>query len=325
MKIRRFLFGLLGLTLAYTLVASPAQEKGSVQKAAPRPSFISIGTASAAGAYYPIGVAMANIWNKNIQGIKFNAQETGGGVANMNMLQNSEIEVGIANENIAYDAMKGNAPFKQPIKVQGGWVLNDSMAILVTLKKSGIKKVADLRGKKVAIGAPGSSANIFGKLILKAEGIEENQFTPTFLGWQESADALSDGFVDAALMVGGQPFPAITSLALRTPVAILQFDTNKFRKLSTYPYSGGKIPASMYKSDEDGDAIVIRSIVYLSPKLPEDLVYEMVKAIFNNISTLAQAHPSGNQTRLLSKKEADEISLEIHPGVIRYAKEVGKW
>ncbi|MCX7786143.1 MAG: TAXI family TRAP transporter solute-binding subunit [Spirochaetes bacterium] len=325
MKLQKLFLVLMVFAITFGLNASPSQEKSGSQKAAPRPNFISIGTASAAGAYYPLGVAMANIWNKNIQGIKFNAQETGGGVANMNMLHNNEIEVGIANENIAYDAMKGNPPFKQQIKVQGGWVLNDSMAVLVALKKSGIKKVSDLRGKKVAIGAPGSSANVFGKLILKAEGIEENQFTPTFLGWQESADALSDGFVDAALMVGGQPFPAITSLALRTPVTILQFDTEKFRKLSTYPYTGGKIPAAMYKSDEDGDAVVIRSIVYLSPKLPEDLVYEMVKTIFANIPALAQAHPSGNQTRLLSKKEADEISLEIHPGVIRYAKEVGKW
>jgi TRAP transporter TAXI family solute receptor len=111
------------------------------------PSFVSIGTASPAGAYYPLGVAMADLWNRNIEGIRFSAQETGGGVANINMLAGGEIELGIANENIAWDAAQGNEPFGSPIEVAGGWTMNASYALIVTRADSGLQSVADLAGK----------------------------------------------------------------------------------------------------------------------------------------------------------------------------------
>lgn len=316
---------LTALMILVPLAQVSAGGQGEQSSTAARPDFVSIGTASAAGAYYPLGVAMASVWNRAISGTRFSAQETGGGVANMNMLQGKEIELGIANENIAFDAILGNPPFTQRVDTRGGWVMNDSMAVVVALRDSGITRVADLRGKRVALGAPGSSANVFGQLILKAEGIEEGEYTATYMGWQESADALLDGFVDAALMVGGQPFPAIESLAVRAPVTVLRFDTERFRQLSVYPYTGGIIPASMYRTAADGDAVVIRSIIYLDPSLPEDLVYEMVKAIFENIPALAAAHPSGSQARVLSRSDAEQISLQMHPGAIRYAREVGAW
>jgi len=312
---------LLFTTVSGFVVAEGQQETAE----GGRPEFVSIGTASPAGAYYPLGVAMADLWNRTIEGTRFSSQETGGSVANMNLLNGGEIELGMSNENVAFNAYNGNPPFESTIDVNGGWVLNNSNAVFVALESSGITSVADLEGKNVALGAPGSSANVFGELILASEGLEDGDYEATYMGWQESADALNDGFIDAALMVGGQPFPAISSLAVRTEVRVLTFNTERFTELSEYPYASGPIPAEMYNMAADGDSVLIRSVVYVDPALPEDLVYDMVKAVFENIPTLESAHPSARGTRLFSQEAAEQIGLTMHPGAIKYAQEVGEW
>ena len=316
---------LLMMTVALLLAVSFISAQGGEEAQGDRPAFVSIGTASAAGAYYPIGVALADVWNKTIEGTRFSSQETGGSVANLNMISNGELEMGMSNENVAYTAGLGNAPFTKQIDVRGGWILNNSNAIIVALGDSGITDVSQLRGKKVSLGAPGSSANVFGEMMLASAGIEKGDYEQVFMGWQEAADAMNDGFIDAALMVGGQPFPAVTSLAVRTDVQVLTFDTAKYRSMSSYPYATDKIPADMYDMAQDGDSVVIRSVVYISPDLDEGIVYDMVKKVFENIPTLVSAHPSASGTRLFSEESAADISLSIHPGVIRYAEEVGEW
>lgn len=289
------------------------------------PSFVSIGTASASGAYFPLGVAMADLWNRGIQGTRFGAQETGGGIANINMLAGGEIELGIANENIAWDAARANPPFASPIDVDGGWIMNNSYGVFVALESSPYKTVADLRGKKVALGAPGSSANVIGAAVLASQGLPEGTYSPVYLGWQESADAIADGFIDAAVMVGGQPFPAIESLAVRKPVRLLTFDVAALDSIDGFPLTAAPTPEGLYGTAEQGTNIVIHSNVYISPSLPEDLVYEMVKIVFDNIPALQAAHPSGNEAALFSEAEATRLGLTMHPGVIKYSKEVGAW
>ncbi len=306
------------LTAAFLVMAGPAFGQST-------PKFVSIGTASPAGAYYPLGVAMADIWNKDIQGTHFSAQETGGSVANMNMLDNGQIELGMANENIAWNATQGNAPFKKPMKVDGGWVLNKSYAVFVAKASSGITTVADLKGKKVSLGAAGSSGNVIAERVLQSAGLSKGDYKPVYMGWQQSADAIADNSIDAAIMVGGQPFPAIESLAVRTPVNILKFDKAALESQKGFPLTGVDEPVGLYKTKEAGTAVLVRSIVYISPSMPTDLVYKMVKDVFSNIPALKSAHPSGDQAALLSQSGAQHLGLTVHPGVVKYAKEVGAW
>lgn len=289
------------------------------------PKFVSIGTASPAGAYYPLGIAMANIWNKAIPGTHFSAQQTGGSVANMNMIHSNQIELGMANENIAWNAMQGNAPFKQKINVEGGWVLNKSYAVFVVKASSGIKTVADLKGKKVSLGAAGSSGNVIAERVLQSAGLSKGDYKPVYMGWQQSADAIADDSIDAAIMVGGQPFPAIESLAVRTPVRILSFNKAALESQKGFPLTAVDEPAGLYKTKEAGTAVLVRSIVYINPDMPADLVYQMVKAVFANIPALKAAHPSGDEAALLSKTDAQRLGLTVNPGVVKYAKEVGAW
>ena len=319
MKTFRRIARLAALSLfAATMLASPATAQA--------PDFVSIGTASPAGAYYPLGVAMADLWNRNIDGIRFSAQETGGGVANVNMLAGGEIELGIANENIAWDAGQGNEPFANPIELAGGWTMNASYALIVAPANSGLESVSDLAGKRVSLGAPGSSGNVIGQRLLESQGVAEGAYTPVFMGWQESADAIADGSLDAAVMVGGQPFPAVESLAVRMPIKILSFDSERRADSPGFPLVASTIPANTYHElDEESDAIMVRSIIYIQPGLDEETVYQMVKTVFENIPALKAAHPSGDQAALLSEAQAAELDLTMHPGVIRYAQEVGAW
>src|SRR5690606_11216421 len=188
------------------------------------------------------------------------------------------------------------------------------------------RSVSDLAGKRVSLGAPGSSGNVLGQRLLESQGLAEGSFTPVFMGWQESADAIADGSLDAAVMVGGQPFPAVESLAVRMPIKILGFDAARLADSPGFPLVASTIPANTYNGlAEESDAIAVRSIIYIQPGLDEETVYQMVKTVFDNIPALAAAHPSGNQAALLSEEQAAELDLTIHPGVIRYAQEVGAW
>lgn len=306
----------LALLVALTLGAAAAQD---------RPDFVSIGTASPAGAYYPLGVAMADLWNRNIEGVEFSSQETGGSVANMNLIAGGDIELGIANENIAWNATEGNEPFAGPLDVQGGWVLNASQGVFVAPRDAGLASVTDLAGKRISLGTPGSSANVLGQRVLESQGLNEGDYEAVYMGWQESADAMADGFVDAAFMVGGQPFPAIESLAVRTPITILPFDGEALANLEGFPLATGTIPADMYDLEQDGVSVLVRSIVYVSPEMPEDLVYEMMTVVFDNLDVLKAAHSTGDQAAVLSEADAAALDLTMHPGAVRFAQERGAW
>lgn len=315
-SIKLFLLA-IGATLC-TLAASGTAVASSA------PKFVSIGTASPAGAYYPLGVAMAKIWNSDIPGIHFNATQTGGSIANLNELKSNSIQVGLANANIVWKALKGMPPFHNKIKVYGGWVLNASYGVFVVKKSSGIKTVSQLKGKKVSIGSAGSSANVEAQRILASQGLKSGDYHAVNLGWQESADALSDGSISAAYMVGGQPLPAISSLAVRTPVRILRFNRKKLAQQKGFPLRVSKTPKGIYKTSSRGDEIVVPSLVLFNRKLPKSLVYKMAKSVFSNISTLKAANASGSETKLINAKEAKRIGLPIHPGVLKYEKAAGK-
>lgn len=285
------------------------------------PKFVSIGTASPAGAYYPLGVAMAKIWNDAIPGVHFNAQQTGGSVANLNELNSGSIQVGFANANIVWKAINGMPPFKHKIKVDGGWILNASYGVFVTKASSGLKSVSQLRGKKISLGSPGSSANVVARRILASQGLKPGSYHAVYLGWQESADALADGSISAAFMIGGQPLPAISSLAVRTPVNILRFQKTKLAAQKGFPLAVSQTPAGLYSMKHRGDEIVVPSLVLIGRNMPSNLVYKMVKSVFNNIPQLKAANASGAEAALMKPSEAKRLGLRMQPGVIRYQKE----
>ena len=169
--------------------------------------FINIATGGTAGTYYPIGGAIAEVLNKN--GMNASAQSTGASVANINMLKDKQVELAIVQNDITYYAVNGEEMFKDSGKVEnlnGIASLYPETCQFVVREDSGIKSIADLKGKRVAVGAAGSGAEANARQILEAYGLTYNDIEEQFLSFAEGAYAIKDGTVDAAFVTAGYRF-----------------------------------------------------------------------------------------------------------------------
>lgn len=317
----RYLVSLLA-TFSVGFTMSPISAHAAVTR-------LSIGTASAGGTFYIIGAGMASILSKQLPDVSVTAEQTGGSVENVNLLDRKELDLGMAPTAIAVPAAKGKKPFKKKMDIMAGWMLYDAPLHLVALKSSGIRTVYDLKGKKVSIGPSGSGANAQTLNVLRAHGITRNDFNPVFIGFAQAADAVGDGLVDAAAIMGSVPIPAVESLTTLKDVVLVQLDPKAMAQMETMtgmPYLPTTLPAGTYKNQDK--PVILQSApsyVWIRPDLDENLVYSITKTIFSNLPELIKIHPTAKQFKILSKKEADALGVPVHPGVIRYAKEIGVW
>lgn len=290
---------------------------------------ISIGTASAGGTFYIIGTAMADILTKQLPNVNAVAEQTGGSVENINLLDKKELDLGMAPTAVAIPAVKGEKPFEKKMSIMAGWTLFDAPLHIVALKNSGLRTVYDLKGKKVSVGPSGSGTATQTLNVLAAHGITQKDFVPTFLGNEQAIDALSDGSIDAAAVMGSIPVPSVESLASRKSIVLLEVDPaamGKMEALTGMPYLPTELPANTYKGQEK--PVILQgapSLIWVRPDMEEDLVYSIVKTVFANIEELAKVHPTARQFKLLTKSEAERLGVQVHPGVIKYAKEIGAW
>ncbi|NMB35221.1 MAG: TAXI family TRAP transporter solute-binding subunit [Firmicutes bacterium] len=288
---------------------------------------ISIGTAPATGSFYPVGVAMADVLNKHLEGVQATAEETGGSAENLALIDEGRIDMGFSPGETIEKAIAGEEPFTKKTEVALGWVLFPDPFQPVALKESGIKSLSDLEGKKVSIGAPGATVNFTAKELLKAHGVDINKVSFMYLGWGEAADALADRKIDAGFFQAAIPSPAIEGLAARMPIQLLEVDPEvletDFADKALFP---GVLPKGSYHGQEE-DVVWPFDYAYafFSAQLDEDTVYDITKTIFENIDKIGEAHPMGKEMRLIDEKTASEIGLEVHPGAIKYAKEIGVW
>ena len=172
--------------------------------------FLNIATGGTAGTYYPLGGALAEILNQNIKGMNASAQSTGASVANVNMLKDGSVDIAFIQNDIAYYAANGKEMFKdnKVDSLRGLAALYPETIQFVTTQDKGIKTIADLKGKKVAVGASGSGAEANARQILEAYGITYNDIDVQYLSFGEAVDALKDGNVDAGVVVAGFPTAA---------------------------------------------------------------------------------------------------------------------
>ncbi|AEF95502.1 TRAP transporter solute receptor, TAXI family [Desulfotomaculum nigrificans CO-1-SRB] len=319
----------LALLVALAMLAliagcgSSTGEQKADQKAAGK-KFINIATGGTAGVYYPLGGAIAEILNKNIPGANATAQSTGASVANINMLTNGSVQLAFVQNDIAYYAANGTEMFKDK-KVNGlkalATIYPETVQI-VTLEKNGIKSIADLKGKKVAVGAAGSSVTANARQVLEAYGITFNDITPQYLSFAEAANGLKDGNIDAAFVTAGFPTAAIQDIAAQHKVVLLSIDNDKAEQLvKKYPYyTKITIPAKTYPNQEqDVIALGTKAMLVVTDKMDEQTAYDITKAIFTNLEQLKAAHSVG---KFISKESAkDGLSIPMHPGAEKYFNE----
>lgn len=330
----RSLLTLLAVLLVAVLVAGcgakttadqkAAEQKAPEQKPAAGKKFLNIATGGTAGTYYPLGGAIAEILNKNIPGMNASAQSTGASVANINMLKDGSVDVAFVQNDIAFYAANGTEMFKDK-KVEGlkGLAtLYPETIQIVTLEKTGIKDIAGLKGKRVAVGAAGSGTEANARQILEAYGITYKDITAQYLSFAEAANNLKDGNIDAAFLTAGFPTAAIQDIAAQHKVVLLPVPADKADNLiKKYPfYTKITIPANTYPNQgKDVSTVAVRAMLAVTDKMDADLAYNIVKAIYSNLDRLQAAHATG---KLITKATAgDGMSIPLHPGAEKYFKE----
>lgn len=313
MKKRFLALGLALLALAFVLVGC-----------APKQRFITIGTGGTAGTYFPLGGALAEIWNKNIKGMNANATSTGASAANVAMLKDAKVDVIFVQNDAAYYALTDTEAYKGKGMpgIRGLASLYDETCQLVALESSKIKTIADLKGKRVSVGAAGSGVELNARQILEAAGLTYDDIKVQYLSFAESASNLKDGNIDAAFNTAGAPTAAIQDLAASKKIVLVSVDGEVASKLMAKWsfYTSTVIPGGTYMNVAgDVTTVSVKSMLAVSDKLDDKTVYDMLKTMFANGERLAASHKKGADVKLATA--TDGMSIPLHPGAEKFYKE----
>ena len=284
---------------------------------------ISIGTGGTGGVYYPMGGGVAELFNKYLKGVNARAEVSGASIENCRLVGANEQQLALANADAVYFAYNGGREFKKALPVLSMFAMYGSNMQPVCLKSSPIKSLKDLKGKKVAVGPPGGTTYVMTWNILKAYGIGKKDLTPIYQSFAESVNGLKDGTIDAAFILAGYPNSSILDLATTRDLRLIPMEKDMVDKVTDEFkfYSPGVVPGGVYRgNDTDTPGIAVMNIWVTNKGLPTDLVYNMVKVIFDHQDYLITVHKKAKDMNL---KDAVKVPCPMHPGATKYFKEVG--
>ena len=287
---------------------------------------MTMGTGSPTGTYFAYG-GIVGQYITNKAGITVNAVSTGGSKDNIQGIDSGDYQLGTVQSDVMHYAWNGTRSFEEDGKIASFRTVAGLYAEavqLVTVNPE-IKSVSDLKDKKVSIGAPGSGVYFNAMDVLAAAGLTEKDIKPQYQNFDESADALKDGKIDAAFIVAGAPTPAITELSMTNAnVRIVPIDgdiADKLMKDNTF-YSVYKIPAETYKNQaEEISTVTVKATLIVSADASEDDVYNLTAAIFDNIDSITKEHAKGAELSL--ENATDGLTVPFHAGAAKYFKEKG--
>lgn len=287
---------------------------------------MSMGTGSPTGTYYAYGGIIGQYIN-NHAGIAVNAVSTGGSKDNIQGIDVKDYSLGTVQSDVMHYAWNGTRSFETEGKITSFRTIAGLYAEAVQLvtTNADIKSVADLKGKKVSIGAPGSGVYFNAIDVLTAAGLTEKDINPQYQNFDQSAEALKDGKIDAAFIVAGAPTPAITELCMtnkNTKIVPIDGDiAQKLMKDNTF-YSVYKIPANSYANQTaDVTTVTVKATLIVDADATEDDVYKITKAIFDNVDDIKKEHAKGAELTLENATEG--LTVPFHAGAAKYFKEKG--
>jgi TRAP transporter TAXI family solute receptor len=293
--------------------------------------FLSIATGGTGGVYYPYGGALANLLTERLPGIQATAEVTGASVDNLKLLQLGRVDLAFTLADTLTEAVRGSGPFRDTGAVGAVRtlaVLYTNYTHVVTTEGSGVRRVADLAGRVVSVGSPGSGTELVADRLLAAAGLDPRaDVTRHSLGVTESAGALKDGKLDAFIWSGGLPTPAIQDLAATpglTLVLIPQDDLLRLlqRDHGLRLYTPAVIPAGTYRGiDRDIGVVGVTNVLVASTAVDADLAYAIVSLMFEAQDALVAAHPEARHLAVPAGPEASPAPF--HDGAIRYYEERG--
>jgi TRAP transporter TAXI family solute receptor len=311
--------------LRYGLLAAAVTLAPIGAQTAQADQFINILTGGTGGVYYPLGVALSKIYAEKIKGVKPSVQSTKASVENLNLLQQGKGEIAFTLGDSLADAWKGNAEvgFKTKLdKLRTVAAIYSNYIQIAALKSANIKTLADLKGKRLSVGAPKSGTELNARAILGAAGMSYKDLGKVeYLPFNESVELMKNRQLDATLISAGLGVSAIRDLCASVECTIVEVPKAVVDKLGT-PYQSVEIPGGTYNgNDKAVTTAAVPNYLVTRSGLSDDLVYQMTKTMFENLDSLTAAHAAAKAIKLDTAGKNPPVPL--HPGAAKYYKEKG--
>jgi uncharacterized protein len=300
-------------------------------KERPDPPILEIGTGNTGGVFFPYGGGIARVLTAKLPGAQVTAQETGGSVDNMKLIKAGEADLGLSTVDSAYDGLLGQAAYKDtgPIAACTLAVLYPSFVHIVARDGSGISTVADMKGKTISVGSAGSSTEGAADRILEAAGLDPKaDITRENLSVSDSAAAVKDQKIDAFFWIGGLPTAAVQDLVNTPNVKVTFIPADEYVAALTEKYGPVYTAFSLKKETyagmaQDVPGIGIGNILFANADMNEQLAYDILKTLFDNLADVQASHPEAKKLSL--DTAATGSSIPFHPGAIKFYTEKGVW
>jgi len=302
----------------------PLASQGAEQR------FMSIGTGGLTGVYYPTGGAICRLLNKERQrhGIRCSVESTGGSIFNLNALASGELDFGVAQSDWQFHAFEGDSKFSEQgpnRELRAVFSIHSEPFTVMARDDSGIERFSDLRGKRVNIGNPGSGQRGTMEVLIAALGWNRDDFKlVSELKATEQSRALCDNKIDAMVYAVGHPNASIQEASTACDAHLVPVTGEVVEKLiADHPYyARAVIPGGLYRgSDSDTATFGVKATLVTSAGMDETLVYELVKAVFENLENFRQLHPAFAHLQAADMLKGN--SAPFHPGAVKYFKEAG--
>ena len=308
----------LGLSLTTALAAGVVH--------AQQQQFVNILTGGQSGVYYPMGVALSQIYAKSIPNVRATAQVTKASAENLNLLQAGRGELALALADSVSDAWKGEAEAgfpKKLDKLRGLSGTYSNYIQIVANADSGIKTLADLKGKRISVGAAKSGTELNARAIFKAAGLTYADLAKVeYLPFGESVELIKNRQLDATLQSAGLGVASIRDLSTSVKIVVVPVPADVVAKVGDAAYQAAVIPANTYTGQtQDVPTAAIPNFLVTHSGVSDELAYQMAKQMYENIDTLYAAH---NAAKAIKRENAIKgMPVPLHPGAERYYREVG--
>ncbi len=304
--------------LAATLAAAPAAPAAE--------KFVNVLTGGTSGVYYPLGVALSSSIGKALPDVKSSVQATKASVENLNLLQAGRGEIAFTLGDSLSDAWKGNeeAGFKTPLKkLRGVAAIYPNYIQIVARADAGIRTLADLRGKRISVGAPRSGTELNARAVFGAAGITYKDFSKVeYLPFGESVELMKNRQLDVTLQSAGLGVASLRDLATSVDIVVVAIPADVVKKTNDPAYLPATIPANTYKGQSaDVPSAAVQNFLVTHDGVSNETVYAMTKALWTGLDTLVAAHSAAKAIDL--KRALEGMPVPLHPGAEKYYREVG--
>lgn len=293
---------------------------------------INVATATTGGAYYPIGNAIANLWTEQVPGVRASAQATNGTPHNIQLLAKGDAEVGFAESGVVYEAVTGSGAYVEQGKQEHFSAMTHiypNVMQWVVRKDSDIQTLADLKGRRIVPGPQNSATELNSRKMLALVGIDYRDRADAradFLDYNQAAEQLKNRQTEAVMLGGAVPIAAVMDIMASGEGRLLSLPDDYIQELTqAYPwYFPYTIPAGTYPNqNEDVHTVAVANVLIVRKDLPEDLVYDLVKTMYENQAILVESHSAMAAFRPEDGLNGVNGVVELHPGAARFFTEQG--